>query len=70
MINFDEIGNKFFIIFSFKLNELKGGVVFSVVGTTGVTPNIIFTMGCEVDGQQYQGKLILKIVLEFHEIFL
>jgi len=37
------------------LNELKGGVVFSVVGTTGVTPNIIFTMGCEVDGQQYQG---------------
>jgi len=26
-----------------------------VVGTTGVTPNIIFTMGCEVDGQQYQG---------------
>ena len=58
---------KFFIIFSFKLNELKGGVVFSVVGTTGVTPNIIFTMGCEVDGQQYQGKLIFKIVLEFHE---
>ena len=42
------------------MNELKGGVVFSVVGTTGVTPNIIFTMGCEVDGQQYQGKLILK----------
>merc|ERR1711936_524849 len=39
------------------LNELKGGVVFSVVGTTGVTPNIIFTMGCEVDGQQYQGKI-------------
>ena len=24
-------------------------------------------MGCEVDGQQYQGKLIFKIVLEFHE---
>ena len=54
----------------FQLNELKGGVVFSVVGTTGVTPNIIFTMGCEVDGQQYQGKLILKIVLDFYEIFL
>ena len=59
-----------YIFFLFQLNELKGGVVFSVVGTTGVTPNIIFTMGCEVDGQQYQGKLILKIVLEFHEIFL
>ena len=58
---------KIFHDFSFKLNELKGGVVFSVVGTTGVTPNIIFTMGCEVDGQQYQGKLIFKIVLEFHE---
>ena len=66
-MNFDEIDNKNFIIFSFKLNELKGGVVFSVVGTTGVTPNIIFTMGCEVDGQQYQGKHISKIVLEFHE---
>ena len=49
-----------FIFPPIKLNELKGGVVFSVVGTTGVTPNIIFTMGCEVDGQQYQGKLILK----------
>ena len=69
LINFDEFGKEIYI-FSFQLNELKGGVVFSVVGTTGVTPNIIFTMGCEVDGQQYQGKLILKIVLEFHEIFL
>ena len=30
------------------LNELRGGVVFTVAGTTGVTPNIIFTMGCEI----------------------
>jgi hypothetical protein len=37
------------------LNELRGGVVFTVAGTTGVTPNIIFTMGCEIDGTQYQG---------------
>jgi hypothetical protein len=37
------------------LNELRGGVVFSVVGTTGVTPNIIFTMGCDIDGISYTG---------------
>ena len=37
------------------LNELRGGVTFTVVGSSGVTPNIIFTMGCEIDGFQYTG---------------
>lgn len=37
------------------LNELRGGVTFTVVGSSGVTPNIIFTMGCEIDGTQYTG---------------
>ena len=27
------------------LNELRGGVTFTVVGSSGVTPNIIFTLG-------------------------
>lgn len=37
------------------LNELRGGVTFTVVGSSGVTPNIIFTLGCEIDGTQYTG---------------
>jgi len=37
------------------LNELRGGVTFIVVGSSGVTPNIIFTLGCEIDGTQYTG---------------
>jgi len=37
------------------LNELRGGVTFTVVGSSGVTPNIIFTIGCEIDGTQYTG---------------
>ena len=37
------------------LNELRGGVAFNVVGSSGVTPNIIFTMGCEIDGVEYTG---------------
>jgi len=37
------------------LNELRGGVTFTVVGSSGVTPNIIFTMGCEIEGTQYTG---------------
>jgi len=37
------------------LNELRGGVTYNVVGSSGVTPNIIFTMGCEIEGVQYTG---------------
>ena len=37
------------------LNELRGGVTFNVVGSSGVTPNIIFTMGCEIEGVEYSG---------------
>jgi len=37
------------------LNELRGGVTFVVAGSSGVTPNIIFTLGCEIDGTQYTG---------------
>jgi len=37
------------------LNELRGGVTFTVVGSSGVTPNIIFTIGCDIDGTQYTG---------------
>ena len=37
------------------LNELRGGVTFNVVGSSGVTPNIIFTMGCEIEGIEYSG---------------
>merc|ERR1712029_750420 len=37
------------------LNELRGGVTFNVVGSSGVTPNIIFTMGFEIEGIEYSG---------------
>ena len=37
------------------LNELRGGVAFNMVGSSGVTPNIIFTIGCEIDGVEYTG---------------
>ena len=37
------------------LNELRGPITFNVVGSSGVTPNIIFTMGCEIEGVEYSG---------------
>ena len=38
------------------LNELRGGDVnFTIVKSCGVTPNIIFTYGCKIDGIQYTG---------------
>ena len=38
------------------LNELRGGgVTFNMVKSCGVTPNIIFTFECKIDGTQYTG---------------
>jgi dsRNA-specific ribonuclease len=37
------------------LNELRGGVVFNVIGEAGAPPNTIFTMGLELDGKVYTG---------------
>ena len=37
------------------LNEMQGAITYSVVGSSGVTPNIIFTLGCDIEGKQYTG---------------
>ena len=38
------------------LNEVRGGVVFNVIGESGAPPNTIFTMGIELDGRLFKGE--------------
>jgi len=37
------------------LNELRGGVSYSMVGETGTPPNMVFTIGTEIDGRTFTG---------------
>jgi dsRNA-specific ribonuclease len=38
------------------LNELRGGVVFNVIGEAGAPPHMTFTMAIEIDGKLYKGE--------------
>lgn len=37
------------------LNELRGGVAYTMVSETGTPPNMVFTIGTEIDGRTFTG---------------
>ena len=38
------------------LNELRGGVTYNTVSEVGTTPNVVFTIGTDIDGQTFTGE--------------
>ena len=37
------------------LNEIRGNVVYSLLGSWGTGPNMVFSMGTNIDGKPYSG---------------
>ena len=37
------------------LNEIRGNVVYTLLGTWGTGPNMVFSMGTNIDGVAYSG---------------
>ena len=37
------------------LNEIRGNVVYTQLGSWGAGPNLVFSMGTNIDGKPYSG---------------